>query len=391
MKRYCTLLATATAALLLIQAASAGIVWGPYVTNTTSNSTVVSWKATGDTGGWVEYAAVEGGETNRIPSSGTEGGIQHAHLSDLSPATTYRYRVVSGNETTGDCRFRTFGDLEFTCIIYGDTRGQKPLFTQADRHRLVAERIAEEEEFLFLLHTGDFVCDDSEWDEFFSVVGEALNKTTLVPVAGNHDGTAEAFSRIFAVPTDYSFDAGSLHVTVLDSNDRAWADMANRTAWLKEDLRSPLPRKIVAFHHPPFSADRKRPGGDLGIRAEWAEIFSENGVDAVFSAHTHAYERYSVNGTDYFVIGCGGAPFYPLADEKPEGYRMGCEETLGYLRARVSPESIIIEMIPVAKVIDDEVVLYPRGFVIETVRLPAGWWSVFPSVAGVTRLPELWR
>jgi len=391
MKRYRNLLATATVALLLIQTASAGIVWGPFVTSTASDSAVVSWKATGETGGWVEYTPVEGGETHRVPSSGTEKGIQHAHLSELSPATTYHYRVVSGNETTGDCRFRTFGDPEFTCIIYGDTRGQKPLFTQTERHRLVAERIAEEEEILFLIHTGDFVCDDSEWDEFFAVAGPVLRNTTLVPVAGNHDGTAEEFTRIFALPPYYSFDAGSLHVTVLDSNDRAWADMPTRTAWLKEDLRSPLPRKIVAFHHPPFSADRSHPGGDLAIRGEWADIFSENGVDAVFSAHTHAYERYSVNGTDYFVIGCGGAPLYPLADEKPQGYRMGCEGTLGYLRARVSPESIIIDMIPVARVIEDEVTLYPQGTVMETVRLPPGWWNVFPSVAGVTRLPELWR
>ena len=380
---------------LLIPAASAAIVWGPYVTNTTTGSAMVTWKATGEAPGWVEYAP-EGGEVCRVPSS-REGGMHRVLLTGLLPATTYHYQVSTGDETTGDCRFRTFGDQAFTCIIYGDTRGQKPFFRQAERHGLVAERIAGEEEILFVVHTGDFVCDESEWDEFFAVAGPVLRNTTLVPVAGNHDGSAEAFSAIFGLPPYYSIDAGSLHVTILDSNDRAWADMEIQTAWLEEDLASPLPWKVVAFHHPPFSSDRKRPGGDLAIRAEWCDILSRSGVAAVFSAHTHAYERYRANGTEYFVVGCGGAPLYPLAEEKPEGHQAGRGETLGYVRATVSPESIVMEMVTVAEVSEEgEVTIFPRGAVIDTLRLPggtplpeetaAGWWGALAALLGVATL-----
>lgn len=381
---------------LLSPAASAAIVWGPYVTNTTEESAVVSWKTTSPVEGWVEYApeGSESGDVGRISSP--EEAMHHVLLTNLSPATTYRYRISTGDETTEDHRFRTFGEQSFTCIIYGDTRGQKPYFAQAERHGLVAERIAAEEDILFIIHTGDFVCGDEEWDEFFSVAGPMLRNTTLVPVAGNHEGSAEAFSAIFSLPAYYSFDAGSLHVTVLDSNDWAWPDMDTQTAWLEEDLASPLPWKIAAFHHPPFSSDRKRPGGDQAIRAEWCGILSQNNVDAVVSAHTHAYERYRVDGTEYFIIGCGGAPFYPLAEEKPEGHQAGREQTLGYLRATVSPESIVMEMVPVAEITEDgEVTMYPAGTVIDTVRLPAPtsgeWWNVLASLHRIPELSELWR
>ena len=379
-------------ALLLVPAASAAIIWGPYVTNTTTGSATIAWKATGEEPGWVEYSS-EGGEVCRVASAGEEG-MHRVHLAGLLPATTYRYRVGAGDATVEDCKFRTFGDRTFTCIIYGDTQGQRPFFTQTERHALVAERMAGEEDILFVIHTGDFVGDESEWDEFFALAGPVLGNTTLVPVAGNHDGTAEVFSAIFGLPPFYSFDAGSLHVTVLDSNDRAWADMRTQTAWLKDDLTSPLPQKIVTFHHPPFSSDRKHPGGDLAIRAEWCGIFAQNDVDAVFSGHTHTYERYRVNGTEYVVAGCGGGPFYPLSEEKPEGYQAGREETLGYIRATISPVSIGIEVVPVAEITrDGEVTMHPAGAVIDTARLntAGGWWSVLASAPGVWELPGSWR
>ena len=378
-------------ALLLVPAASAAIIWGPYVTNTTTGSATIAWKATDGTG-WVEYSP-EGGEVCRVASTGEEG-MHRVHLTGLLPATTYRYRVGAGNATVEDCKFRTFGDRTFTCIIYGDTQGQRPFFTQTERHALVAERMAGEEDILFVIHTGDLVGDESEWDEFFALAGPVLGNTTLVPVAGNHDGTAEVFSAIFGLPPFYSFDAGSLHVTVLDSNDRAWADMERQTAWLENDLASPLPQTIVAFHHPPFSSDRKHPGGDLAIRAEWCGIFAQNDVDAVFSGHTHTYERYRVNGTEYVVAGCGGGPFYPLSEEKPEGYQAGREETLGYIRATISPVSIGIEVVPVADITENGgVTMHPAGAVIDTVRLntAGGWWSVLASAPGVWELPGLWR
>jgi len=98
--RYQSLLLVAVLLALLVPAASAAIAWGPYVTNTTTGSATVTWKATGEGAGWVEYSP-GGDEVYRVASSG-EGGMHRVQLTGLLPVTTYHYRVSTGDETTGD-------------------------------------------------------------------------------------------------------------------------------------------------------------------------------------------------------------------------------------------------------------------------------------------------
>ncbi len=122
-------------------------------------------------------------------------------------------------------------------------------------------------------------------------------------------------------------------------------------------------------------------------------------MDAAFSAHTHAYERYRAGGTEYFVVGCGGAPFYALAEEKPEGYQAGRGQTLGYVRATISADAIDLEMVAVAEVPEGDggvVTMYPAGTVIDALRLPAdaapestGWWAVLAALSDGTALSRL--
>ncbi len=109
---------------------------------------------------------------------------------------TYHYQVTAGgvNVTGGDHRFRTFppesGSFDF--IVYGDSQEQLPTFTQLERHKLVADRIAEEEtDITFVLHVGDTVGDPEnpeEWNRFFAAGGGAmLANTTIYPITGNHE------------------------------------------------------------------------------------------------------------------------------------------------------------------------------------------------------------
>src|SRR5690554_1070950 len=81
---------------LILPVASAAIIWGPYVTNTMDKSAVVSWKTTSADEGWVEYVAEGGGTYQRIASPEKES-MHHVLLTNLTPATTYRYRVGIGN------------------------------------------------------------------------------------------------------------------------------------------------------------------------------------------------------------------------------------------------------------------------------------------------------
>ena len=60
--------------------------------------------------------------------------------------------------------------------------------------------------------------------------------------------------------------------------------------------------KIVALHHPPYSAGYQ--GSNLDVRRTFAPIFERYGVQLVLSGHDHDYQRSKViNGVTYVVTG----------------------------------------------------------------------------------------
>jgi predicted phosphodiesterase len=251
-----------------------------------------------------------------------------------------------------------------------------------ERHKLVADRIAEEENLSFVIHCGDFVTfgnDPGEWNEYFAAAQTMLSSTTLVPVLGNHEGNRSLYYDAFAMPQWYSFACGDAHITVLDSNDWVGKRMDDETVWLEDDLASAEGWTFVVFHHPPFSSNERLWGGDLELREDWVPVFERYGVAAVFNGHTHAYERYSVNGTEYFVIPCGGEELFTLSKERPTGFRTSLEHTLAYLRVTVDAEQVRVEVVPVAEVSADNaeiVCMYPSGRVFETVVLPSNTFLI---------------
>ena len=376
----CRIAVTVIICLVLNLAITSGIyavsmfpLWGPYITGTTGNSTTINWKTEKVTGGVVEYATenyfMEHGSYSHKVGDETER-VHHVLITDLIPNTTYHYRVTIDGEPLDDHTFMTLGTEPFTFVVYGDTQGLAGVFTQMERHKLVADRIAEEENVSFVVHTGDLVAfgDNLEyWDDFFNAGREMLSDTTIFPVLGNHECNHANYYEAFGVPEWYSFDCGDAHFTMLDSND--WADMPAETEWLKEDLESDASWKFVSFHHPPYSSDASHWGGWLNIREYWEDIFIENGVTAVFNGHVHVYERYLENGIHYVVLGCGGAPCYFLAEEKYQGYQNSFEDTLGYARITVDEKQVVMDVIMVADVSDGIPYLYPPNTVFETVIL----------------------
>ena len=238
--------------------------------------------------------------------------LHHLVIRDLTPNTVYHYQLTVGNEAMGDRIFRTFSINDmFTFIVYGDTREQTGLFTQSQRHKLVSDRIAEEENISFVIHTGDFVCfgnDNDEWNDFFNAGRTMMADTTIYPVIGNHEDNHTNYYDAFGVPSWYSFNGGDAHFTILDSNDWAMPHMTDQTSWLKEDLKSDTTWKFVSFHHLPYNSDERHFGGWINFRDCLWDILVNNSVDAVFNGHVHVYERYGENGIKYVVLGCGGAP-----------------------------------------------------------------------------------
>jgi predicted phosphodiesterase len=350
--------------------------WGPYLTGVGGTGIVVNWKTSGETAGLVEYAPEEfylGNAAYSVSSVDSVRELHHVALTGLSPGTTYHYRVVTGGEATADRTFTTLGGGPFTFVVYGDTREQVPAFTQLERHKLVADRIAEEKNVSFVLHTGDLVTDGDdldEWGRFFEAARTMLDGIPIFPVPGNHENYSANYYENFGVPSYYSFTCGNAYFAMMDSNDGA--DLDAEAAWLANDIPAGADWKFVVCHHPLYTSDSTHPGGNADLQERWEPVFVDCGVNAVFSAHMHVYERYWKNGIHYVVLGNGGAPCYELAEEKIDGYRNSLEHTLGYARITVDGDSAVMTVIEVAELSGDnrEVThIFPPDTVFETVSL----------------------
>ena len=337
------------------------VVRGPYLQQVTSTSAMVVW-ATSDPG-VAHLQATAGSNTVTTTAvstryTATATGLaadyyQHeATLTGLSPATTYSYDIfVDGMDAnpqadtfatapstgTGTVRFVAFGDSGV-----GSTE-QRQIATLIDA-----------EAFDLMLHAGDLAYGDPSGvgaathqtlnDWFFSIYRNSLRRKAVFPSLGNHDSRAEnsdgtPYLDMFALPRNggnggfpdhaeryYSFNYGPLHVVVLDT-ELAFQDTSRRAAqlaWLESDLGSTTqPWKIAVFHRSPFSAGGEH-GSDLAVRSAFSPVFERHGVQAVFSAHEHTYERTKPwkIGTDpsdtpvtYIVTGGGGGPLYPAGSD----------------------------------------------------------------------------
>lgn len=339
------------------------IVHGPYITGTTGTETTINWRTDVPTAGRVDYApaaAYSDGNYTLNVTDGEETCLHHVGLTGLKPGTTYHYQVTAGRNVTQDFTFETFPEAgeKFTFITYGDSQEQKPYYTQLEMHKLVADRIAEEEEdALFILHLGDTVSqadDPTEWDRFFASAKPMLANTTLYTVLGNHEEDYKDLAdTTFALPPWYSFDCGDLHVVVLDSTGMKASEMAEQTKWLKDDLTADEARWTVgAFHHPPYNSGGHHASGWPDTK--WQEVFKEKGTAAIFNGHVHSYQRHADNGTQFLTVATGGGMQYELNEEKEPEYQAGMEYILGYERVTVDPvnATVTMEFVPVADITD---------------------------------------
>jgi acid phosphatase type 7 len=113
-------------------------------------------------------------------------------------------------------------------------------------------------------------------------------------VARGSDSRLKAFTdaagKNYPRMSNYSFDYGNSHWTVLDGNPYMdWTRPVLRD-WLEQDLAgSKAQWKFVAFHQPPFSTGAHH-FAEQHMRL-LCDIFEKYNVDIVFSGHMHNYQR----------------------------------------------------------------------------------------------------
>ena len=119
----------------------------------------------------------------------------------------------------------------------------------------------------------------------------APNSATLRGTEARKDAFLEAAKSTYPVTSNYSYDYGDAHWTVLDANPYADWNAPILRDWLEADLASAAqkPWRFVAFHHPGFSSSKAH-FEDQRMRI-LAPIFEKAKVDIVFNGHVHNYQR----------------------------------------------------------------------------------------------------
>jgi len=272
-----------------------------------------------------------------------------ATIAVLQAGTTYCYKVYSdGIDVTPwpEITFTTAPEAtacQFTFAVLADSRPEDSNLPPTAGARAVAAQLSQHS-FDFVLHTGDIVysggiCSGSEssWNQYLSayidLYRESIGHLPFYPAVGNHELNGgicgyQGYTDVLYLPANatpgdeeeyYSFDWGSGHFVVLDSNQSCWPGSIQYN-WLVDDLkRSKQPWKFVFFHHPLYSSGSH--GSRLGLRRNLVPLFEAYGVDVVFTGHDHHYERtcpilddscsvLEEGGVVYYVTGGAGAPLY---------------------------------------------------------------------------------
>ncbi len=102
-----------------------------------------------------------------------------------------------------------------------------------------------------------------------------------------YDGAGDKYPRM----TNYSFDYGNAHWTVIDSDTYVdWTDSLLRD-WVTKDLEKAKNAtwRFVLYHHPGFNSSRAH--YEQQQMRLIAPILENGNVDLVFSGHVHNYQR----------------------------------------------------------------------------------------------------
>lgn len=153
------------------------------------------------------------------------------------------------------------------------------------------------------------------------------HKARTRPVIGNHEydssGTAAPYMAYFgAAVADplgngfgyYSFDVGTWHMVVLNSDSGVTTPSSGQLAWLQSDLVGRTNQCVLAIWHRPLFTSGSSNGGAQRIRRLW-QALEDAGAEVVINGHDHLYERFApqdslgnaaAGGIREFIVGTGG-------------------------------------------------------------------------------------
>ena len=188
----------------------------------------------------------------------------------------------------------------------------------------------------------------------------SLTPKPLWTTLGNHEyetAGAAGYRDSFVMPTNgpagvpaesyYTFDVGQIHFVSFDSHFLVGFDQSPTQTqidsvrnWLITDLDANTNRVTILFdHHPAYTAGPHHgEGEETKMRSTWYPIFATHGVDAVFNAHDHNYQRNTPqSGLTSYVSGGGGGI---LTAVSPQSYTASSLSDYHFLKVTIQDCSI---------------------------------------------------
>ena len=388
--------------------------WTPWVTKTTTTTATINWRQDVNGAGSIAYTKtgdyLRTGHFDTTVTDTSATPYHHFLLTGLEPGTSYTYLVQpAGRPGVFSPRaFRTMPESgPYTFIVISDAQ-EGSAYSEDQRFHYVANAIAKEPDVLFILSGGDHARFDNfgRWAIFFNNADGMLSNTTIFPAIGNHEyhdinkgdtpTPATYYHYAFPGPLNYSFDVAGIRYIILDTPDPNEAILdhtdnptpslnltVSQVPWLRSQLDNRLLGTFTLQHNPDWL------DGWTTVEpryAPWDTLYQEYGISASFAGHIHAYERYSINGIPYFIVGNAGGPASEINATLPSGYQDGSTRRLGYLKVTVDPannSAIAREIIVGYAYGDDDNLtpfIYPSPVTDETVTFSLKRQAGLPGV-----------
>lgn len=354
---------------------------GPYLSEVSGTSAVVSWWTNIPTTGLVHYGIASVTEHSR-PDSATR---QHhaVTLTGLTPGAAYRYTVGDGTLASVPASFKTAAQAgtPFSFAAIGDFGGASVGETQNAAHIAAAGTS-------FIQTVGDniyasagnpepdFSTVYSDYDaRFFKQFAAAVRSQSFFPANGNQEYYSNGkFWSTFGMPGTnhswYSYDWGNAHFLVLDS-ELAFDPTSPQYAFAQADLAAHQGAsfRIVALQRPPYSSSSATAGSTFA-RASLVPLFEKYHVALVLSGNSHNYERSfpltggspAAGGVTYVVTGGGGNGHNAFTIPQPAWSAARDATHYEYTKVSVSPAALTISEIDAAtnSTLDSATINAPR-------------------------------
>ncbi len=325
MLRIWTVIALGLGAL---SAQAAEFLTAPYLQNVKPHGITIMWEMDGVHPAAASAANADGEaftfEAETI-DSGFDTAIYKAVLTGLEPDSVYTYAVhVNGEATdqTGEFQTAPGAPRPFSFGVWSDSQGPNhgtyeadPLEPTKSMLRWLANSGID-----IAVSSGDLAEDGDSYEQtktmYIGRVAKELGRTVPWFVAwGNHDAGRRDVMRKFAdMPSKdrERFDPGWGSFAFTYSNARFICIDYNSASvdirrWLEGELASDetqaADHRFLFIHVPPYC--ELWIAGDEQLQEKVVPLAEKYGVDAVFSGHTHEYERGYKNGVYYCITGGG--------------------------------------------------------------------------------------